>query len=131
MSPNSKMLLGGEWLQGAETFSVSSPYSGETLAEVSSADTDQLQTATAQAEEAALLMRKQARFQIAAGLRKIAEGITARKADFARTIAQEAAKPIKLARGEVERAISTFAWAAGDAERAELIALLARVYKLD
>jgi acyl-CoA reductase-like NAD-dependent aldehyde dehydrogenase len=51
------------------------------------------------------------------GLRKIADGIEKRKNEFAETIALESAKPIKLARGEVERGIATFAWAAGEAER--------------
>ena len=39
------------------------------------------------------------------------------KENFAETIANEAAKPIKTALGEVERGIATFAWAAGEAER--------------
>ncbi|MCY7375229.1 MAG: aldehyde dehydrogenase family protein, partial [Pyrinomonadaceae bacterium] len=49
--------------------------------------------------------------------RRIADGIERRKDEFARTIAEESAKPIKLAVGEVERGIATFAWAAGEAER--------------
>lgn len=62
-------------------------------------------------------MRALSRFEIGKGLRKIADGIEKRKEEFAQTIAEEAAKPIKLARGEVERGIATFAWAAGEAER--------------
>jgi glyceraldehyde-3-phosphate dehydrogenase (NADP+) len=117
MTKRLKMLLGGEWREGRESFTVESPYSGEALARVSSADGDELTEAIDHAESAAGQMRKNARFQIAAGLRNIADGIEKRRADFARTIAEEAAKPIKYARGEVERAISTFAWAAGEAER--------------
>lgn len=62
-------------------------------------------------------MRRLSRFEIARGLRKIAAEMENRKEDFARLIAEEAAKPIGLARGEVERGIATFAWAAGEAER--------------
>src|SRR2546423_240406 len=108
MVEKSKLLIGGEWVESSESFTVAAPFTGETLSEVSSADSDQLHQAIASAEEGARRMRSQARFQVAGGLRRIADGINSRKAEFAQTIAKEAAKPIKLARGEVERAISTF-----------------------
>ncbi len=41
--------------------------------------------------------------------------LAARRDDFARTIALEAAKPIKTARAEAERAVSTFQFAAAEA----------------
>lgn len=114
---NKKILIGGAWREGKESFTVRSPFSGETLAEVFSADAVETEEAVSMAAEAAVEMRKLARFQIAKGLRRMAEGIEKRKKDFAETIALEAAKPILLARGEVERGIATFAWAAGEAER--------------
>ena len=112
-----KILIGGEWRAAAKTFAVKSPYSGETLAEVFSADERGNEEAMAAAETAAKEMRKLARYEIAEGLRKIAGGIEQRQSEFAETIARESAKPIKLARGEVTRGIATFAWAAGEAER--------------
>lgn len=112
-----KMLVGGEWSKGSEAFEVSSPYSGELIATVSSANETEIDQAIAHAANASNQMRKLARFQIARGLRRISGGIAARKTEFARTIALESAKPINLARGEVERAVATFAWAAGEAER--------------
>lgn len=112
-----KCLIGGEWRDGAESFQVRSPYSGEVIAEVGSIDAGQCEEVIDLADQAAVEMRNLPRFRIARGLRKIAEGIEKRKKEFAETIAREAAKPIDLARGEVERDISTFAWAAGEAER--------------
>ena len=112
-----KILIGGEWRGAAESFAVQNPYSQEILAEVASANSNETEEAIAIAERAAREMRKLARFQIAKGLRKIAESIEKRKKEFAETIALESAKPINLARGEVERGIATFAWAAGEAER--------------
>lgn len=112
-----KILIGGEWLEGSETVEVKSPYSHETIAEVFSANADEIRDAITFADTASKEMRKLARFQIAKGLRKIADGIEARKDECAKTIAGEAAKPIKLARGEVTRGIATFNWAAGEAER--------------
>jgi glyceraldehyde-3-phosphate dehydrogenase (NADP+) len=112
-----KILIGGEWREASESFTVSSPYTGLAVGEVCSADDNETAEAILHAAPAAKEMRKLARFEIAKGLRRIAEGITERKDDFAVTIVLEAAKPISLARGEVERAIATFNWAAGEAER--------------
>ena len=96
---------------------VKSPFTNEVLAEVASVNENELEEVIAIAEKAAKEMRKLPRFEIAKGLRKIADGIEARKKEFAETIANEAAKPIKTALGEVERGIATFNWAAGEAER--------------
>jgi glyceraldehyde-3-phosphate dehydrogenase (NADP+) len=114
---NKKILIGGEWREAGETFAVRSPYTQETLSEVFSANAAETEEAIAHATQAARAMRKLARFEIAKGLRKIAYSIEILKREFAETIAKEAGKPISLARGEVERGISTFAWAAGEAER--------------
>lgn len=112
-----KLLIGGEWRETKETFEVKSPYTRETIAEVSTASRRETEESIAAAENAALEMRKLARFETAKGLRRIADGIERRKKEFAETIAGESAKPIKSARGEVERGIATFAWAASEAER--------------
>lgn len=114
---NKKILIGGEWREASESFAVNNPYSNEQIAEVFSVNENELDEVIALAESAAKEMRGLARFEIAKGLRKIADGIETRKKEFAETIALEAAKPIKAALGEVERGIATFNWAAGAAER--------------
>jgi glyceraldehyde-3-phosphate dehydrogenase (NADP+) len=55
----------------------------------------------------------------AAILRQIGEGISRRREEFARSIVEEARKPIRLARGEVDRALLTFQLAAEEATRQE------------
>ncbi len=50
-------------------------------------------------------------------LRRIAENIAERKEEFATTMVQEAGKPIKAARIEVDRAIFTFNIAAEESTR--------------
>ncbi len=117
MVQTKKILIGGEWRRASETFSVKSPFTHETLAEVFSANEAETAESIALAVQGSKEMRKLARFEIAKGLRKIAAGIEKRKTEFAETIANEAAKPVSLARGEVERGISTFSFAAGEAER--------------
>ncbi len=120
-----KILIGGEWKNAGESIEVKSPYTNEILAEVAAVNESELEEVISFAEKAAVAMRKLPRFEIAKGLRKIAVGIESRKKEFAETIAKEAAKPIKIAFGEVERGIATFNWAAGEAERftGEIVAI--------
>lgn len=112
-----KILIGGEWRQSAEKIAVNNPFTNELIAEVFSVSQTENTEAVAHAERAAEEMRALPRYEIAEGLRRIADGIERRKKEFAETIAAEAAKPIKLAVGEVERGVATFSWAAGEAER--------------
>ena len=62
-------------------------------------------------------MRALPRYEIAEALRALADEIKNRREDFARTIALEAGKPITAARGETDRAISTFIFASEEARR--------------
>lgn len=112
-----KIFINGNWRETRESFEVKSPYLQKKIADVSLADRDDVEEAISVAENASKEMRKLSRFEIAKGLRKIAAGIEARQDEFAETIANEAAKPIKTARGEVSRGIATFEWAASEAER--------------
>ncbi|MEP6847705.1 MAG: aldehyde dehydrogenase family protein [Acidobacteriota bacterium] len=117
MQYSGKILIAGKWREAAERFDVRSPWSGDLLAEVSSVTAIELDEAIVSAVDAGHQMRKLSRYQLAKGLRAIADGIEARKEEFTTTIIDESAKPRCYARGEVERAISTFAVAAGEAER--------------
>lgn len=111
-----KILIGGDWQEASESFTVKAPFTGEFLAEVCSANVNEMSVSIACASEASEKTRSLSRFQIAKGLRKIAAGIEKRKIEFAETIVDETAKPINIARGEVERGISTFNLAASEAE---------------
>jgi acyl-CoA reductase-like NAD-dependent aldehyde dehydrogenase len=117
MNDTKKILIGGEWRDAAESFAVKNPYTNERIAEVYAVDENGLEESIAAAETAARKMRALPRFEIAKALRKIAAGIERREREFVETIAREAAKPVKIARGEVQRGVATFNWAAGEAER--------------
>lgn len=110
-------LIGGEWRATEQTQEVRSPYSGELLAEVSYAAREEVEEAIAIASAAAAEMRRLPRYQIAEALRRLADVIKERREEFARTIAMESAKPITAARGETDRAISTFTFASEEARR--------------
>lgn len=117
MSEPKKILIGGEWRSATERIEIVSPHNGEKVAEVHSANEGELEAAIGYAMSGATAMGGLSRSQIAKGLRTIAAAIEGRKEEFIRTIIVESAKPIRYARGEVERCIATFSWAAGEAER--------------
>src|SRR5829696_9834025 len=101
-----RILVGGRWIESSETFDVFAPYSREHLAAVYSADERISDESIAAAVEGAQKISRLPRYELARGLRRIAEGIAGRHDEFSRTIALEAAKPMVYARGEVERGIA-------------------------
>ncbi|MBC7912065.1 MAG: aldehyde dehydrogenase family protein, partial [Pyrinomonadaceae bacterium] len=110
-------LIGGEWRTTANLQELRAPYTGETLAQVSFAAREDVEEAIAVAASAAAEMRSLPRYEIAEALRVIADYIKERHEDFARSIAIESGKPIKAARGETDRSISTFIFASEEARR--------------
>jgi acyl-CoA reductase-like NAD-dependent aldehyde dehydrogenase len=110
-------LIGGEWLVSAKTYRLKNPFSGEELAEICVADKAQIEQTLAAAKSASDNVKRMPRFEISRCLARMAEGMADRQEEFARTIALEAAKPIRVARGEVLRGIETFRWAAEEAKR--------------
>jgi glyceraldehyde-3-phosphate dehydrogenase (NADP+) len=111
------ILIGGEFRDGSDSIAVVSPFSGEEIASVGFASGDQFSEAVGHAVDAGKELRGLSRLELADGLRKIANVIEQRSDEFARTIALESAKPLIYSRGEVGRAISTFRFAATEAER--------------
>jgi acyl-CoA reductase-like NAD-dependent aldehyde dehydrogenase len=80
----------------------------------SAADMDAAVAANADAAEAC---RRMPAFERAACLRRVGEGITGRREEFATTLAREAGKPIGQARLEIDRAIFVFLDGAEEATR--------------
>jgi acyl-CoA reductase-like NAD-dependent aldehyde dehydrogenase len=110
-----KLLVDGAWLETGEWQEVRSPFSGEPVARVAKADAALAGRAVdAAANAMAEPLPAHRRAEI---LDRTAELITERRDDLARTIASEAGKPLKAARIEAERAVSTFTMAAVEARR--------------
>lgn len=110
-------LIGGQWRTSSQTQEVRSPFSNATLARVSYASREEVEEAIATAQSAASEMRALPRYEIAEALHSLADYIQTHHEDFARTIALEAGKPITAARGETDRAVSTFTFASEEARR--------------
>src|SRR5947207_1538802 len=108
--------IGNDRVTGKETKTVTSPYDGRELATVpvcGPADVDRAVSAA----HAALRHDPLPPWRRAEILDAAARLLQERTEDFARTLAAEAAKPLKTARVEAERAVSTFTFAAVEARR--------------
>jgi acyl-CoA reductase-like NAD-dependent aldehyde dehydrogenase len=95
---------------------VRSPYDGHEIDRVPACGADEVTRAVALAKEAHRVgpLPQWRRAEI---LDRAATLLDARTEQFARIIAEEAAKPIKTARVEAKRAVSTFTFAAAEARR--------------
>jgi len=111
------VVLGGEQVETGETYEVCSPYDGAPVALVHRAGPDEVERAIAGAVAAFETTRHLPSWQREDVLKRIAQGILARRDELAEVIALEAGKPIKIARVEVDRAAFTFTIAAEESKR--------------
>ena len=110
-------LLDGKWVEEGERFDVIEPGGERVAGSAYRAQPAHLERAIAAATRAFEVTRKLPSYEKARVLRTVAEGLVARREEFARTLALEAAKPIKTARVEVDRAVITFSVAAEESSR--------------
>jgi acyl-CoA reductase-like NAD-dependent aldehyde dehydrogenase len=101
----------------SETRVVASPWSGEEVGRVADAGPAELDAAAAAALRGFAAWRATPAWRRSEALAAIAAGLAADREGFARSIALEAAKPIRDARLEVDRAAGTFTLAAEEARR--------------
>jgi len=107
----------GQWSEEGDIVEIRSPYDGSLIARVVQGRREHADAAIAAAVKAFGTTRRLPAFERQRVLRRISAAMTERKEEFARTLAQEAGKPIKAARTEVERAIFTFNVAAEETTR--------------
>ena len=107
----------GKWWEDGDVVEIRSPYDGTLIARVMQGRREHAEAAIAAAVKAFGTTRRLPAFERQRVLRRISAAIAERKEEFSRTLAQEAGKPIKGARIEVERAIFTFNVAAEESTR--------------
>jgi acyl-CoA reductase-like NAD-dependent aldehyde dehydrogenase len=108
--------LAGERYTSTDVITVHSPYNGAVIGEVPACTAADVDRAVA-AAKAALAAGPLPLWKRAAILDAAAAALAARRDEFAKIIAAEAAKPIKTARVEAERAVGTFQFAAAEARK--------------
>jgi acyl-CoA reductase-like NAD-dependent aldehyde dehydrogenase len=105
-----KLFVAGEWVETGEWIDVRSPYSGDTVGRVAKGGAEETRRALDAAERALdepLPAHKRAEILV-----RVAGSLGRRHEEVARTISDEAGKPIKAARVEAARAMSTYTYAA-------------------
>src|SRR5438094_6469697 len=110
-----KLLIGGEWIGTGDWLEVRSPYSGEVVGRVARAGAGEARRAVDAAEEAMrnpLPAHKRAEILV-----KVVAGIARRHDEIAHQITAEAGKPLKAAKVETSRAMSTYTFSAVEARK--------------
>jgi acyl-CoA reductase-like NAD-dependent aldehyde dehydrogenase len=105
-----QLLIGGDWVETGEWIDVRSPYSGDVVGRVPKAGADETTRAidaAAEAMQEPLPAHKRAEILV-----KVAGFLGRRHEEVAQTICAEAGKPLKTARVEASRAMSTYTMAA-------------------
>jgi acyl-CoA reductase-like NAD-dependent aldehyde dehydrogenase len=110
-----RLLIGGEWVETGEWLDVRSPYSGEVVGRVAKGGAEETRKAIDAAEKAMadpLPAHKRAEILV-----RVAGFLGKRHDEVARLISDEAGKPMKAARVEARRAMSTYTFAAVEARK--------------
>src|SRR5437016_6562823 len=110
-----KLYVGGEWIETGEWLDVRSPYSGDVVGRVAKAGAEETRRALDAAEAAMqepLPAHKRAEILV-----RVAGYLGRRHDEVARTISDEAGKPMKATRVEAKRAMSTYTMAAVEARK--------------
>jgi acyl-CoA reductase-like NAD-dependent aldehyde dehydrogenase len=103
--------------QGRESSVIRAPHDGSEVGVVALAGPEDVRAALDANVAAARACREMPAYARAAALRKVADGLEAARAEFARTLALEAGKPIAQAKTEIDRAIFVFRDGAEEATR--------------
>ena len=110
-----RLPIGGKWIETGEWIVIRSPYSGEVVGRVPKAGASETRRAIDAAEAA---MREPLPAHRRAEILVRVAGLLGRRHDeVARTISDEAGKPMKAARVEAARGMSTYTMAAVEARR--------------
>src|SRR3954464_1070937 len=110
-----KLFVAGEWVATSDWLEVRSPYSGGVVGRVAKAGASETRRAIDAAEHAMrepLPAHKRAEILV-----RVAGALGRRHEEAARLISDEAGKPLKAARVEASRAMSTYTFAAVEARK--------------
>jgi len=116
--------VAGDWIDDGEPVVVRSPYDGAPIGVVPALSANHVDRAV-RAARRALIQDPLPQWRRAEVLDRAADAVAGHSEDLARCIALEAAKPIRTARAEVQRAVSTLRFSAAAARQlaGEMVAL--------
>ncbi|MBT2642524.1 aldehyde dehydrogenase family protein [Bacillus sp. ISL-41] len=109
--------INGEGVKSGKYRPLFNPFNGEKIADVAEASKEEVIKAIDSAAGAAVTMAEMDAHKRSDILRRVAELIQEDREECARLIAEESSKPLKAARGEVDRTIMTYRFASEEARR--------------
>jgi len=112
-----RLWINGEWVQAADQYDLTAPYSGEVIASVGKASVVQVEQAIEGAHAAFLAFKKTTAYERAEILYKVVEIMRARSEELARILTLEAAKPLSASLAELDRTIATYQFSAEAAKQ--------------
>jgi acyl-CoA reductase-like NAD-dependent aldehyde dehydrogenase len=111
------MIIAGRKIESNDRVVVKNPYDNSVVGEVSRALESDVEKAVEAAKIGFIKLSHQTAYDRYKTLMKLAEILSQRSGQFAKTIASEMGKTVKEAKAEVSRAIETVLWAAEEAKR--------------
>ena len=117
MTIETRLLVDGEWVTTAQTAKVVNPHTGEVVARVAQATATEMERAIAAASRCFKEVSRWPRYRRAQLLMGLVDRLRQAREEVAHLIVAEAGKPLQYATDEVDRAISTFTFAAEEAKR--------------
>lgn len=112
-----KLYINGQWQETKDYAELFSPYSNEKIGEIPKASVSEVEAAIEAAADAQDAMAALTAYERAAILEQLVSLFIEHKEQAAKIIAQESAKPLKFALGEIDRTIETYKFAAEEAKR--------------
>lgn len=112
-----KLYVNGQWQETKDYAELFSPYSNEKIGEIPKASVSDVEAAIEAASDAQEAMEALTAYERAAILEQLVSLFIEHKEQAAKIIAEESAKPLKFALGEIDRTIETYKFAAEEAKR--------------
>lgn len=112
-----KLWINGSWVDANESYLLTSPFSGEFIAEVAKASAEDVKRAIEGAHQAFQSFKKTTAYERAEILYKVVDIMRGRKQELAEILALEAGKPISAGRTEIDRTIATYQFSAEAAKQ--------------
>lgn len=112
-----KLWINGKWVDAKNSYTLTSPFSGEVIAKVAKASIQDVEHAIEGAHQAFLSFKKTTAYERAEILYKVVEIMRGRKNEFAKILALEAGKPLSAGLQEIDRTIATYQFSAEAAKQ--------------
>ncbi|MFX3673561.1 MAG: aldehyde dehydrogenase family protein [Paenisporosarcina sp.] len=112
-----KLWINGDWREATDMYELNSPYDGRPIAKVAKGSAEDVEVAILGAEQAFHSFKKWTAYDRAEMLYKVVAIMRDRKEELAKILVEEAGKPLKTARVEIDRTIATYQFSGEEAKQ--------------